>query len=90
MRRVETHAEISRILEAGRGYLLNDRAGDRKLHHASCDLLQIMAPPPKGYPKYFSENPDEARVWLDTTFGEEGWVNCGTCLGFNHRLNWSK
>lgn len=84
MTKVETHAEISRILEGGVGYVLNDRPGNRKLHHASCDFLQSMVPLPKGYPKFFSESPAEARVWLDTKFGDGGWVNCGTCLGFNH------
>jgi len=78
------HKELTRLLEGGRGYILNDRPDRKLLHHVSCQSLEAMVP--GAYRKLFFEEADEAEKLLDQEFGPNNWANCGSCGG-KHRQN---
>ena len=84
MRVVIDHKELTRLLESGRGYILNDRPDRKLLHHVSCQSLEAMVP--GAYRKLFFEEADEAEKLLDQEFGPNNWANCGSCGG-KHRQN---
>jgi uncharacterized Zn-finger protein len=71
------------LIKVGKtGFVLNERPDVRRVHHASCSSVS----PWIDHPKYFSEDRNAARDWLDRRFGSDGWVNCGYCDGLNSRL----
>lgn len=78
MRQILTNDEMALILLAKKGWVLNQRPESRKVHHATCEALSAMVV--KEYPKYFSDDREAARAWLDEKFGSR-WKNCGYCNG---------
>jgi hypothetical protein len=79
MQVIPDHHTLTRLHEAGRGYILNDRADRRLLHHASCRNLEAMVP--SAYRKIHFDTAAEATAWLDAEFGAKGWADCGMCAG---------
>lgn len=82
MDRIATNQELNLIKVEQRGFVLNERPESRKVHHASCESVSATT---TQHPKYYSQDRNAAKEWLDRTFGTDGWQNCGYCAGLNSR-----
>ena len=67
VRVVANHKELTRLLEGGRGYILNDRRDRRLLHHVSCESLEAMVP--GAYRKLFFEDQKRLKSGLTRSSG---------------------
>lgn len=80
MEQVRNNAELNLIKLEKRGFILNDRPDEKKVHHVTCESVTALT---VTHPKYFSQNRAASREWLDSTYGERGWRNCGFCNGLD-------
>jgi hypothetical protein len=78
MRRIESHVELSRIMESGNGYVLNCRNDRKVLHRATCSFAEIMSP--RDYEKFHFDDLSEAFEWCNEKLGRSRWKKCGYCL----------
>lgn len=79
---IATSDELLLLKVEKRGFILNERPEIKRVHHASCGSVSTWL----DHPKYFSNDRDEARDWLDRRFGTDGWVNCKYCQGLESEL----
>jgi hypothetical protein len=77
MKKVESHAKLTALMRQGHGFVFNNRPDRRMLHQVKCESLEVMST--KAYEKLFFEDLDEAKKWLDKTYGTRGWEVCGRC-----------
>jgi len=75
--KIASHAELTERIRRGQGFVFNNRAGRKMLHHVKCESLEVIST--KAYEKVFFEDLDEATDWLDRNYGAKGWVICGRC-----------
>lgn len=79
MRDVRDNLDLAQLQAAGEGFIVNARLDRRMVHQSRCEAVGAMVS--TAYPKIFFEDPNDAKVWLNTAFGEQGWRNCGVCGG---------
>jgi hypothetical protein len=78
VRKIKDHMELAEINRLRQGYVFNDRADRKKLHAAGCEALQAMVS--SAYDKWFFDDFDEAKEWLNARYGRGKWEGCGRCL----------
>jgi len=74
-RKIETHAELSELMQQGQGFVFNNRDDRKMLHRVNCESLEVMHT--RRYEKLFFENLEEAIDWLNRNY--DGWELCGRC-----------
>jgi hypothetical protein len=74
---IGSHAELTELMQEGRGFVFNNRADRKMLHRVTCESLEAMVT--SAYEKFFFEDLDEGKNWLDKKYGVNGWVVCGRC-----------
>jgi len=78
MQKIQDHAHLSKVIESGRGYVLNGHMDRKVLHRATCSFAEIMSP--GEYDKFYFGDLSEAVNWCNKKFGTYGWKRCGQCL----------
>jgi hypothetical protein len=76
-RKVETHTELTELIQKGQGFLFNNRDDRKMLHRVTCESLEVIST--GAYEKFILENQEEAADWLDRNSGVKGGVVCGRC-----------
>ena len=77
MRKIESHAELTQLIQLGDGFIFNNRNDRKMLHQVNCESLEVMST--RAYDKLFFEELITARNWLDKKYGKNGWEACGRC-----------
>ena len=76
-RQIESHSELTELIQQGQGFVFNNRDDRKLLHRVTCESLEVMST--SQYQKLFFEDLNEAKNWLDRNYGPDGWVVCGRC-----------
>ena len=75
MRVVRDHADLEALRAGCRGFIVNIRDQESKLHRVTCDSVEVMHT--GAYPKVFSETAAEAAEWVKTDIDKLPWTHCG-------------
>lgn len=76
-RQIESHSELTELIQQGQGFVFNNRDDRKMLHRVTCESLEVMST--RAYQKVFFEDLEKAKDWLDTNYGPSGWEVCGRC-----------
>lgn len=76
MRHVKSQLELATLQDQRRGFIVNDRGDERKLHRAFCTAIGAMHA--GAYPKYWCATVEEGMTWLRQRYREK-WDPCGVC-----------
>ncbi len=75
MREVADQRNLAHLQFEQRGFILNLRLDQPKLHRSGCEAVGAMSR--QAYKKIFFEDVTEARTWADSNAA--GWQPCGKC-----------